>query len=276
LESAGYPNFDGVFWLRRTFDLPDEWDGGDAELHLGAVDDVDTTWVNGVSVGATIGWEVPRVYRVPGSALKAGANVIAVRVLDTGGGGGLYGGNDALRLIYSAGGKAHSLSLAGTWRCKPGVALSVSGWPPADFSQSPSSPTVLYNAMIAPLLPYALRGVIWYQGEANVGRERQYRDLFPAMIADWRQAWGLGEFPFLFVQIAPFNTMSPEIREAQLLTLNRSSNTAMAVTIDCGDANDIHPANKAPVGARLALAARALAYGEKLEYSGPIYQSLEV
>jgi sialate O-acetylesterase len=245
-------------------------------LHLGAVDDVDTTWVNGVSVGATMGWEEPRVYRVPGSLLKAGENVIAVRVLDTGGGGGLYGGRDALRLIYTASGHAHSLSLAGTWRCKPGVALSVSGWPPADFSQSPSSPTVLYNAMIAPLLPYALRGVIWYQGEANVGRERQYQELFPAMIADWRQAWGLGDFPFLFVQIAPYNTMSPEIREAQLLTLKRATNTAMAVTIDCGDAYDIHPANKEPVGARLALAARALAYGEKLEHSGPIYQSLEV
>ncbi len=275
-ESAGYPDFDGILWLRRTFDLPDEWDGGDAELHLGAVDDVDTTWVNGVSVGATMGWETPRVYRVPGALLKRGANVIAMRVLDTGGGGGLYGGKDTLRLIYSAGGKAESLSLAGTWRCKPGVALSDSGWPPTDFSQSPSSPTVLYNAMIAPLLPYALRGVIWYQGEANVGRERQYRALFPAMIADWRQAWGLGDFPFLFVQIAPYKTMSPEIREAQVLSWQRTKNTAMAVTIDCGDANDIHPANKKPVGARLALAARALAYGEKLEYSGPVYESLQV
>lgn len=276
LENAGYPDFDGVFWLRRTFDLPDEWDGGDAELHLGAVDDVDTTWVNGVSVGATMGWEVPRVYRIPGALLKRGANVIAVRVLDTGGGGGLYGGTDTLRLIFSAAGKAESLPLAGSWRCKPGVALSVSGWPPTAFSQSPSSPTVLYNAMIAPLLPYAMRGVIWYQGEANVGRERQYRELFPAMIADWRQAWGLGDFPFLFVQIAPYNTMSPEIREAQLLTLKRATNTAMAVTIDCGDANDIHPANKKPVGARLALAARALAYGEPLEYSGPVFDSLKV
>lgn len=270
LENAGYPDFDGIFWLRRTFDLPNEWDGGDAELHLGAVDDVDTTWVNGVSVGATMGWEVPRVYRIPGALLKRGANVIAVRVLDTGGGGGLYGGTDTLRLIFSAGGKAESLSLAGTWLCKPGVALSVSGWPPADFSQSPSTPTVLYNAMIAPLLPYALRGVIWYQGESNVGRERQYRELFPAMIADWRRAWGLGDFPFLFVQIAPYNTMSPEIREAQLLSWQRTTNTAMAVTIDYGDANDIHPANKKPVGARLALAARALAYGEPLEYSGPV------
>jgi sialate O-acetylesterase len=130
--------------------------------------------------------------------------------------------------------------------------------------------------MIAPLLPYAIRGVIWYQGEANVGREKQYRTLFPTMISDWRRAWGEGDFPFLFVQIAPHKDMTPEIREAQLLTSQHTSNTAMAVTIDCGDANDIHPAHKQPVGARLALAARALAYGEKVEYSGPTFDSLQI
>jgi sialate O-acetylesterase len=135
---------------------------------------------------------------------------------------------------------------------------------------------VLYNGMIAPLLPYAMRGVIWYQGEANVGRERQYQTLFPAMIADWRQAWGEGDFPFLFVQIAPYRDLTPEIREAQLLSWQRTKNTAMAVTIDCGDANDIHPPHKQPMGARLALAARALAYGEKIEYSGPVFDSMKI
>jgi sialate O-acetylesterase len=129
--------------------------------------------------------------------------------------------------------------------------------------------------MIAPLLPYAIRGVIWYQGEANVGREKQYRTLFPAMIADWRRVWGEGDFPFLFVQIAPFKEMTPEIREAQLLSWQHTPNTAMAVTIDCGDANDIHPAHKQPMGARLALAARALAYGEALEYSGPVFKLIQ-
>ena len=130
--------------------------------------------------------------------------------------------------------------------------------------------------MIAPLLPYAIRGVIWYQGEANVGRERQYQTLFPAMIADWRQAWGEGDFPFLFVQIAPYRDMTPEIREAQLFSWQRTKNTAMVVTMDCGDADDIHPAHKQPVGARLALAARALAYGEKLEYAGPVFATLKI
>ncbi|MBN1608017.1 MAG: hypothetical protein JW940_15390 [Polyangiaceae bacterium] len=155
--------------------------------------------------------------------------------------------------------------------CRPGVSLARSGWPPPDYRESSGAPTVLYNGMIAPLVPYAIRGVIWYQGEANVGRERQYRTLFPALIADWRRTWGQGGFPFLFVQIAPFSGMTPEIREAQLLSWQSTKNTAMVVTTDCGDPGDIHPAHKQPVGTRLALAARALAYGEKIEYSGPVY-----
>jgi sialate O-acetylesterase len=130
--------------------------------------------------------------------------------------------------------------------------------------------------MIAPLLPYAIRGVIWYQGESNVHREPQYRVLLPSMIADWRRAWGQGDFPFLFVQIAPYRDMTPELREAQLQVWQNTPNTAMAVTLDCGDANDIHPARKQPVGARLALAARALAYGEIIEYSGPVFQSMDI
>ena len=275
-ESAGYADYDGVFWFRRGFELPANWDGGDVVLHLGAVDDIDTTWVNGALVGATIGWSLPRVYRVPGNVLKRGTNVIAVRVLDTGGNGGIYGGDDAMRLIFNAAGKTNSIPLAGAWQCQPSASLRETGWPPGDFSQDPSAPTVLYNGMIAPLLPYAMRGVIWYQGEANVGRERQYQTLFPAMIADWRRAWGEGDFPFLFVQIAPYNSMTPEIREAQLLSWQRTTNTAMAVTVDCGDANDIHPAHKQPVGARLALAARALAYGEKFEYSGPAFAAMKI
>lgn len=117
--------------------------------------------------------------------------------------------------------------------------------------------------------------MIWYQGEGNVHREQQYRSLFPALIADWRQAWGQ-DFPFLFVQIAPHRDMTPELREAQLSAWQRTPKTAMVVTMDCGDANDIHPPHKQPVGARLALAARALAYGEPLEYSGPVFDSMKI
>ena len=272
LEKVAGADFDGVFWFRRTFELPDDWNGGDAELRLGGVDDIETTWVNGEEVGSTDGWNVHRVYQVPGRLLKRGKNVIAVRVLDTGAGGGMYGG-DAMRLVLNSGGK--SLPLEGQWLAKAGVSLHVAGSPPTNLAENSGSPTVLYNGMIAPLQPYALRGVIWYQGEANVGRERQYRTLFPAMIADWRRAWAQGDFPFLFVQIAPWKGMTPEIREAQLLTTRTTKNAAMAVTIDCGDAEDIHPTHKQPVGARLALAARAVAYGEKIEYAGPVFEKME-
>ncbi len=146
----------------------------------------------------------------------------------------------------------------------------------ASPARSPQRPTGLYNAMIAPLQPYALKGVIWYQGEANSGRAEQYQKLFPAMIKDWRTAWGQGVFPFLFVQIAPHERMTPEIREAQLFTAQRVPATAVIVTTDVGEAKDIHPKKKEPVGGRLALAARALAYGEKLEYSGPMFDALKL
>lgn len=148
----------------------------------------------------------------------------------------------------------------------------------------PTAPTVLYNGMIKPLQPYAIKGAIWYQGESNASRAYEYRTLFPAMIQSWRDDWKQGDFPFLFVQLAPFmrkvkqpeESAWAELREAQLLTARKVKNTAMAVITDVGDANDIHPGKKEPVGARLALAARALAYGEKLVYSGPEYDSHEV
>ncbi len=143
---------------------------------------------------------------------------------------------------------------------------------PPDPVRNQRSPSVLYNGMIHPLIPYAMRGVIWYQGESNRERPQEYRSLFPAMIADWRTQWGIGDFPFLFVQVAPYHQMPPGIREAQLMSLKRATNTAMTVTMDCGDTADIHPADKEPVGSRLALAARALAYGQGIEYSGPLFR----
>ena len=134
----------------------------------------------------------------------------------------------------------------------------------------------LYNAMINPLIPYAIKGVLWYQGESNRPNPKQYRTLFPTLINDWRKTWNQGEFPFLYVQVAPYRDMPPEIRESQLLTLDKVSNVAMAVITDCGDSVEIHPAYKQPVGYRLHLAARALAYKEKIEYSGPLYKGFEV
>jgi sialate O-acetylesterase len=158
--------------------------------------------------------------------------------------------------------------------------------PPAPIPplKNPNTPTALYNGMIAPLLPYAIRGAIWYQGESNAGRAYQYRTLFPAMIKNWRHDWKQGDFPFLLVQLAPWlpivkepqESAWAELREAQLMTSLNLPNTAMAVITDVGDPVDIHPRKKEPVGARLALAARALAYNEKIVYSGPVYESMKV
>jgi sialate O-acetylesterase len=269
-EDAGLPNFDGVVWFRREFTLPDDWAGQDAELHLGAIDDADTTWVNGQQVGQTDGWDKLRVYRVSGSMLHPGRNTVSVRVSDAGGGGGLWGHGDRLALTRTDG---RRIELDGEWRYRVSLDFAKTPRPPASVANTSGAPTVLYNAMIAPLEPYALRGVIWYQGEANADRAVQYQTLFPALVADWRRVWGR-DFPFLYVQIAPFNGMPPEIREAQLLSLPKTRPSAMVVTTDVGDAEDIHPANKRPVGERLALAARAIAYGEKIVYSGPLYQSV--
>jgi len=148
--------------------------------------------------------------------------------------------------------------------------------PQTDPRTGTSRPSCLYNGMIAPLQPYAIAGTIWYQGEANSGRADQYSKLFPAMIRNWREAWGQGKFPFLFVQIAPHERMTPEIREAQLLSWQKVPRSGMAVITDIGNETDIHPTQKEPVGDRLSMAAHAIAYGEKLEYSGPVFSSMKV
>lgn len=271
-EDLGHPGFDGVAWMRKSFDLPPSWQGRELILRLGAIDDADTTWVNGVKIGSTNGWSTPRIYRVPASALRPTGNVFAVRVLDTGGNGGIWNPQQPLD-IAPADAPAESLSLKGPWLARFGPPLTGADRPPTDGSNSWGTPTALFNGMIAPLAPYAIRGAAFYQGESNAANPDQYRRLFPAMIADWRRLWQQGDFPFLFVQVAPFQNMPPEIREAQQLAGQATPNTAMVATIDVGDPNDIHPANKEPVGARLALAARAIAYGEKIVHSGPVFRN---
>lgn len=274
-EKGGLGDFDGLVWFRREFDLPAAWEGHAIDLHLGAIDDNETTYVNGQRVGATAGWDTPRIYRMPPGLLHHGSNLIAVRVLDTGGGGGLWGNGVPMQLTCADDAALPPINLEGPWRYRAAGELSTLTPPPVNPIQSSNVPAVLYNGMIHPLLPYALRGVLWYQGESNAARAHQYRSLFPALIRDWRHLWGQGFLPFLFVQIAPHSDMPPEIREAQFLTLRQVPNTAMAVTLDVGDEQDIHPNQKQPVGERLALAARALAYGEQLEYSGPLFERAE-
>jgi sialate O-acetylesterase len=198
---------------------------------------------------------------------------------------GYYFGQDILKATGAPVGMINA-SVNGThaqmWTSLSGLEKepALQGYVEAVKSMAPNAPligpvpTMFFNGKIAPIIPYAIKGTIWYQGEANGRKPFEYRALFPRLIADWREKWGQGDFPFLFVQIAPFKGSHPEIRESQLLTLKKTPNTAMAVITDFG--GNLHPPQKEPVGARLALAARALAYGEKIEYSGPEYDSVKI
>lgn len=290
-ESAGL-DVDGVVWFRREVEVSAAWAGKDLTLKLGAIDDFDTTYFNGERVGSTgtdtpNAWVALRQYRVPGALVRAGRNTVAVRVFDRVGGGGFVGGEMLLAPADSK--TAGSVALDGEWSYTeeatvPSRRIDYSQQPQAPGPANPNSPTVLYNAMLAPLFPYAIRGAVWYQGESNAGRAQQYRQLFPAMIRDWRAAWGEGDFPFYFVQLAnwkarPADSIDSEwaeLREAQTLTLREAPHTGMAVTIDIGNPDDIHPRNKLDVGLRLARWALADTYGLKLEKSGPLYGSYKV
>jgi sialate O-acetylesterase len=278
-QNAGLPNFNGIVWFRKEIDLPDSWTGKGATLHLGKIDDQDTTWVNGVQVGGRFSFAASRDYDVPASALHPGRNVIAVRVLDTGGLGGLYGNAENMKLEALDDSSVPPIDLTGDWQYRATTELTNLPPVPSNPANNPNVVTVLYRGMIEPLEPFPFKGVIWYQGESNDDTQKraaQYRILFPLMIEDWRQHWGIGNFPFLFVQIAPYMSMTPEIRESQLLTLEQVPNIAMVVQTDAGEPDFLHPTNKRMVGERLALAARALAYGEPIEYSGPVYQSMKI
>ena len=280
-SQPGLATYDGVVWFRREIDLPARLVGQPLTLRLGRVDDADSTYFNGVRVGSGSGYQNLRSYPVPAGLARAGRNVIAVRVLDTGGGGGIGGiGGEPAELSLS--GVGQPLSLAGPWQYQVGLPVQDQPVPPVPGGAQ-SAPTALYNAMIAPLEPLAFKGIIWYQGESNADRAAQYRTLFPALITDWRRHPG-ADLPFLFVQLANYQSALPqpaesdwaELREAQAGAL-KLPRTGMATAIDIGNPTDIHPHNKQEVGRRLALAARRVAYGDnQLTASGPTYAGLTV
>ena len=273
----------GSVWFRRDVDVPEAWAGRDLVLNLGLVDDFDTTYFNGRKIGA-IGkdtpewWTVKRSYKVPGALVKAGRNTIAVRVFNDYMGGGLPSAPEAFVLGPPVGANEEPLKIAGEWfrKIEDGKAFPV-------LPAFQNCPSCLYNAMIAPLIPFAIRGAIWYQGESNAGNAHEYSTLFPTMIKSWRDRWGQGDFPFYFVQLAnfmpvkdqPADSAWAELRDAQRQTL-ATFNTDMAVIIDIGDAKDIHPKNKQEVGRRLALNALANTYGRNVESSGPVARSMKI
>lgn len=284
-EDQGIPNLDGFAWYRKEIELPKTWERKPLRLHLGPVNDSDRTWFNGEVIGQGEGTANRREYAVPANLVRAGRNVIAVRVYDMGNVGGFVGAAGDMHLDTDGAPPGASISIAGDWKFKPGMDLAKAPSkpiPPIYVESNHRLPGVLYNAMIAPLVPYGLRGVIWYQGEGNVGRARQYQSLFPAMINGWRSAFRQGDLPFYFVQLASFrartsdpNAPAPiaELRDAQTRA-SHAPNTGMAVTVDIGDAENIHPRNKQDVGKRLALLALKHVYGKGVVADGPTSETI--
>jgi sialate O-acetylesterase len=276
-EDNGFPGLDGIVWFRKTINIAEADAGKPAMLELAKVDDVDETYINGEKIGGMDKWDELRKYTIAPGILKASKNVIAVKVTDHQGGGGIYGDANTLQLTVGN----TVLPLSGEWqfRIESMTNNSANGTVgPNDF------PSLLFNAMINPLLSYSIRGAIWYQGEANAGRAYQYRTAFPLMIKDWRQHFKQGNFPFLFVQLSTFGTATAnsnngsnwaELREAQAMSLSLP-HTGMAVTTDIGNPADIHPKNKQGVGKRLAAIALHDVYGQAGEYTGPVYKSMKI
>lgn len=269
-------SIDGIVWFRYNFTLPKDAEGKTAILNLGPVDDDDVSWINGIKVGETVGYGLPRTYSITKDILKSGVNTLTVKIVDHSGGGGLYGQPHELYLEIDG----VKYPLSGEWEYKESVTNKEYEY--IDFSPN-SYPSLLYNAMINPMTSFSIKGAIWYQGESNADDAYNYRTLFPTLINDWRDKWE-SEFPFYWVQLAnymakdeqPQESKWAELREAQNMTLSLPY-TGQAVITDIGDPKDIHPRNKQDVGARLALIALNKDYGRSdIIYSGPTFNKMEI
>lgn len=282
----GMESFDGIVWFRFTVEIPSNFKFDQAEIELSKIDDSDIVWINGKKVGETFNlWEAIRNYKIPEGILKIGKNTIVVRVEDYSGGGGIYGIPSEM---YITDGSAN-IGISGTWKWKkdPTPTPNSPTGEPSTGLQPNQFPTLLYNGMIHPIIPYAIKGAIWYQGESNADALPQalrYEKLFKEMIADWRAKWNVGNFPFYYVQLANYKAeaMVPRdqnwafLREAQTNTLDQE-NVGMACIIDIGNAMDIHPTNKHDVAHRLALNALHFDYGQtSIEYAGPRMKNVDI
>lgn len=275
--TVGMDEFNGVVWFRRTVEIPAPWENRRLVLHLGPIDDGDSTYFNGTLVGAMnltdepLCWKIPREYSVPAEAVKAGPAVIAIRVSDQFAEGGILGTPEQMSLSL-AGDTSSAMALAGPWRFR-----KAARWP------EKRHPTSLYNGFVAPWTHYAIGGVAWYQGEANVDDVERYRHLLPAMIQGWRESWGRNDLPFLIVQLPNYGAVNPSpnpggkwpgLREVQAMTAASLPHVGLAVTIDLGDTVDLHPKRKQEVGDRLALQALGMVYQRTDAYSGPVYTGM--
>ncbi len=274
-EDQGIKDLNGVVWYRKEIEVPASMTGLPAKVFLGRITDADVLYINGVQVGNTTYQYPQRRYNIPTDVLKPGKNIFVIRVTNNTGKGGFV--PDKPYCLFAG---KDTIDLKGTWQYKVGeVFVPRNGFGGGGITAQ-NQPSALYNAMVAPVSNYSIKGFLWYQGESNSGRADEYEKLQPAQIVDWRNKWNQGDLPFLFVQLPnymdanylPSESQWATLRESQLKSLSLP-NTGMAVAIDLGEWNDIHPDNKKDVGERLALAAKKIAYGENIVYSGPIYQS---
>ena len=278
-EDQGIKDLNGVVWYRKEIDVPATMAGKAAKVFLGRIVDADILFINGRQVGSTAYMYPQRRYNVPADVLKGGKNIVVIKVTNNNGKGGFVPGKP-----YCLFAGSDTIDLKGNWQYKVGQVFESSTSSNAIASiVAQNQPTALFNAMVSPIINYTVKGILWYQGEANTRRAAEYSKLLPALIRDWRSQWNQPTLPFLYAQLPgfmeynylPSESQWAELREAQLKTLS-VPNTAMAVAIDLGEWNDIHPDNKKDVGERLALAAMKLAYGENIVHSGPIYLSSTV
>ena len=269
-----WPGINGIYWFRKEIDIPASWAGKSITLSLGPIDDFDETYWNGQQVGSGSVWNKSREYTVPANMVKSGKTVICIRNTDDHGNGGLYG--DA-ELMYVKGPDGRKIRLDNEWKTTLSVSFENV---PKSTAREPNLVTVLYNAMLRPLAPYAIKGAIWYQGESNAGKAWRYRDMMPTLIADWRSLWGY-DFPFYITQLAGYTAVKDdpaddtwaELREAQTMTTRTLKKVGQACIIDLGEADDVHPIRKQEVGERLAKLALTNDYGEKYICNGPEFES---
>ncbi|MBN2636948.1 MAG: hypothetical protein JXR61_11815 [Prolixibacteraceae bacterium] len=280
-EDQGVRNLNGVVWYRKEIDLPASMTGVSAKLFMGRIIDADVVYINGERVGNITYQYPPRRYDLPAGILKIGKNLIVIQVTNNSGKGGFVPNKP-----YYLTANNQEIDLKGTWQYKVGkvqqpMQFGGGGGGGSNFSAQ-NQPANLYNAMIAPLIQQKITGFLWYQGETNAGNPKPYEGYMKALISDWRNKWQDETLPFLFVQLPNFMDVNylpeesnwAEMRHAQLKTLS-VPNTAMAIAIDLGEWNDIHPLNKKDVGERLALGALKVAYNEDIVYSGPLFKSAE-
>ncbi len=278
-EHQGINNLDGVVWYRREIEIPESMLGTEVKVKLGRIRNADDVYVNGTRIGGT-GYEYPqRRYTIPANLLKAGKNLMVVRISNNWGNGGFI--PDKPYQLEAAG---QTIDLKGTWHYRVGEVYR-HGKRYKQGISAQSQPASLYNGMIAPLTPYAIRGALWYQGESNAGNPDAYRKYLPNLIADWRAHWGNSDLSFFIAQLprymdvdySPAESDWAKMREVQLDTALSTPHTGVGINIDLGEWNDIHPGRKKPVGERLALQAMSIAYGDKdVVSSGPIFRSQKI